>query len=373
MSVSQAQNFYKETVTIAWATGAGNFYVSVKPTISSGYIVISPNNIALREIVKFTAVGTDGSGDYVTITAPNRGLGGTTDKTHVVGESVFINVTAQHIDEIIADLALKLDDSQLDIDGTLAANDDTKIASQKATKTYADTKVSKTGNETIAGVKTFSSSPVVPAPTADFEAATKKYADDLAIAGAPNASETVKGIVEMATTAQAEAGTDTGETGALLVVKPSDILAIIAANIPAVPTPKMCRVYQNAATSFGTANTDGNAMAFQVEAFDTDGFHDNVTNNSRITIPTSGKYLVGASVLNPTSNSSTRLQIKLNGSTFIGGTGFVGNNGISPTASVSTLYDFTAGDYVEIFCAATSGVPSSSGDARTNFWITSID
>lgn len=35
-----------------------------------------------------------------------------------------------------------------------------------------------TGNQTIAGVKTFSSSPVVPAPTADLQAATKKYTDD---------------------------------------------------------------------------------------------------------------------------------------------------------------------------------------------------
>lgn len=34
-----------------------------------------------------------------------------------------------------------------------------------ATEAYADTKVSKTGDETIAGVKTFSSSPIVPVPT----------------------------------------------------------------------------------------------------------------------------------------------------------------------------------------------------------------
>ena len=38
----------------------------------------------------------------------------------------------------------KLDDSQLDTDGTLAANSDTKIASQKATKTYADNVSSNT-------------------------------------------------------------------------------------------------------------------------------------------------------------------------------------------------------------------------------------
>lgn len=39
-------------------------------------------------------------------------------------------------------------------------------------------KVSKSGNETIAGVKTFSSSPIIPAPTTDMQPATKKYIDD---------------------------------------------------------------------------------------------------------------------------------------------------------------------------------------------------
>src|SRR5215204_7520711 len=39
-------------------------------------------------------------------------------------------------------------------------------------------KVATTGDETVAGVKTFSSSPIVPEPTTDFQAATKKYVDD---------------------------------------------------------------------------------------------------------------------------------------------------------------------------------------------------
>ena len=39
--------------------------------------------------------------------------------------------------------------------------------------------VNLTGNQTVAGVKTFSSSPIVPAPTTDLQAATKKYIDDL--------------------------------------------------------------------------------------------------------------------------------------------------------------------------------------------------
>ena len=53
---------------------------------------------------------------------------------------------------------------------------------QAATKKYVDdkdaTNVHLTGNETVAGVKTFSSSPIVPTPTTDMQTSTKKYVDD---------------------------------------------------------------------------------------------------------------------------------------------------------------------------------------------------
>lgn len=75
----------------------------------------------------------------------------------------------------------KMETSVLDVDSTLAANSDAKIPSQKAVKAYVD-----------AG-------------------------------GQANASTTVKGIVELATQAELEAGTATGATGAALVVTPDII------------------------------------------------------------------------------------------------------------------------------------------------------
>ena len=48
-------------------------------------------------------------------------------------------------------------------------------------KSWADTiYVALTGNQTVAGIKTFSSFPVLPSadPTSDYQAATKKYVDD---------------------------------------------------------------------------------------------------------------------------------------------------------------------------------------------------
>lgn len=47
--------------------------------------------------------------------------------------------------------------------------------------------------------------------------ATKDYVDGVAVAGAPDASETVKGNVEIATGAELAAGTGTGGTGAVIV------------------------------------------------------------------------------------------------------------------------------------------------------------
>ena len=90
--------------------------------------------------------------------------------------------------------------------------------------------VSLENAETITGLKTFpaggnASAPVsgasYTAPTNDLEYASKKYVDDIAIAGAPDASTTVKGIVEEATQAEVDAGTAAGGTSARLFINPS--------------------------------------------------------------------------------------------------------------------------------------------------------
>ena len=98
MTIHIPENFYKETIAQDWPTGTGNFYVSTKPTKTSGRLVISPSSSTLREIVRYTAVGTDGTGDFVTVA--ERGIGGTTEQTHVIGETVRNNVTAETIQEI---------------------------------------------------------------------------------------------------------------------------------------------------------------------------------------------------------------------------------------------------------------------------------
>lgn len=78
-------------------------------------------------------------------------------------------------------------------------------------------------NDLLAGTTTFNAAiPLGYDGTASIttpnQFATKAYADALAIAGAPNATTSVQGLVELATQTEIEAGTATGATGATLMV-----------------------------------------------------------------------------------------------------------------------------------------------------------
>lgn len=84
-----------------------------------------------------------------------------------------------------------------------------------------DELTAKSNDEEISGGWTFSGDiPKVDtyvAPTLEEELSPKKYVDDVALAGAPDATTTVKGVAELATAAELAAGTATGGTGANLV------------------------------------------------------------------------------------------------------------------------------------------------------------
>jgi len=124
-----------------------------------------------------------------------------------------------------------------------------------------------------------------------------------------------------------------------------------------------CRVYQSSAGATGSSSMT--TQSFQVEDFDTDEMHEGVTNPSRITIKTAGKYMVGGTI-KITSNRDIDVQILLNGTTIIAGGGFPYLN-ISPHASTSTFYNFAVNDYIELQ-GASNGAGVTSGDALTNFW-----
>ena len=98
------------------------------------------------------------------------------------------------------------------------------------TAPFYDSMTSKVNDETIAGIYTFTDPNVPRMDTAHSYVAgeeeyfaTKRYADGISTAGAPNASTTQKGIVEEATQAEVDAKTAAGGTAARLFVNPTTL------------------------------------------------------------------------------------------------------------------------------------------------------
>jgi hypothetical protein len=150
---------------------------------------------------------------------------------------------------------------------------------------YYNRFANKDDDETIAGTWTFTNpnypqmDTATPAPTLDAQLATKKYVDDTAVAGAPNATTGVKGIVQLATQAQTDAGTATGSTGAAIVATPavtrsrllSDYVADTgAADAYAIaPSPVISAYTTGQIFTFKAANTNTTTSTLNVNTLGT--------------------------------------------------------------------------------------------------------
>ena len=114
------------------------------------------------------------------------------------------------------------------------------------------------------------------------------------------------------------------------------------------------RAYNNADQ---IATTSVNlAVALNSERFDTDTIHDLVTNNSRLTCKTAGKYLIVAQI-EWESNATGNRQgfIRLNGSTYLVKVSFKPATTGEFAQSISTMYSLAISDYVEIIVFQNSG------------------
>ena len=96
-------------------------------------------------------------------------------------------------------------------------------------------------------------------------------------------------------------------------------------------------------------------IAFATEQWDTNSFHDNSTNNSRITIPTGyGGYYLLVGNFNCTTSDAAALMIYKNGTAIAAGiesgelTRVVGTGGNTISVNASIIVNATAGDYFEL-------------------------
>lgn len=102
------------------------------------------------------------------------------------------------------------------------------------------------------------------------------------------------------------------------------------------------------------------AVAWNAEAYDTDGMHDNASNNSRITFKTAGIYTytgtaigafgVGTGGWSQTTSDFFNVAVRLNGTSYLdGGNGFAYvQPGGNVVASVAGQYKFSVNDYIEL-------------------------
>ncbi len=103
-----------------------------------------------------------------------------------------------------------------------------------------------------------------------------------------------------------------------------------------------------------TANTEL-LVAFTTEEFDTNGFHDNSTNNSRLTIPTgyAGKYIISGWLSNPNSPGAYQLlRVYKNGTQYTTGGvregEYIRNNTTPAPFGFSQTITASVGDYFEL-------------------------
>jgi hypothetical protein len=120
------------------AAGAG--FVNVVCQVSGSNVSCEFADPSLK-VDKTTTVNGHALSGNVSVTTTDIGAVPTT--TTVCGHALSSNVACTPSDVSLGNVTndAQLKSSQLDTDGTLAANSDTRVASQKAAKTYSDTKL----------------------------------------------------------------------------------------------------------------------------------------------------------------------------------------------------------------------------------------
>lgn len=200
---------------------------------------------------------------------------------------------------------------------------------------FYDKMTSKSDDETIAGVWTFTDPNVPRMDTAHTYLAgeneyfaTKRYVDGVAVAGAPNADATTKGIVQEATQAQVEAGTAAGSTGAELYVNPakngaklyygyaadagaSDTYAVTLSPVPTAYTTGMVVNFKANTANTGACTLNLNTLgAKSLKVFGADPTDSYITASSIVQVIYDGTNF---QILSVAANSTLSGEIKMYG------------------------------------------------------------
>lgn len=123
-------------------------------------------------------------------------------------------------------------------------------------------------------------------------------------------------------------------------------------------------------TTQSLTNATLTAIQFGVEDYDTATYHDNSTNNTRLTVPQAGKYLISGCLEFAANATGVRTAgIRLNGSTYVASQGSSSMGAtLTTVVNVTTVLDLAANDYVELIGYQSSGgALNVQGSQMTNF------
>lgn len=115
-----------------------------------------------------------------------------------------------------------------------------------------------------------------------------------------------------------------------------------------------CRVFHSVAQSI--PNSTDTVLAFDGERYDTDAIHDTVTNNSRLTCKTAGKYRIFGNIAYAANTTGTRvLDIVLNNTTIIASIAIPAATIGETRLCLSTTWQLAVNDFVVLRTWQNSG------------------
>jgi hypothetical protein len=195
----------------------------------------------------------------------------------------------------------------------------------------------------------------------------------------PKSIVDAKGDIIAATAADTVSRLAVGTNGQYLQADSTAATGLKWATVSSSPTFVGCSL-QKATQSL--ANNTYTAISFNVETNDSDGFHDNTTNNSRVTIPSgkAGRYLLIATLNYDQSNGvgGRYVGFAVNGTLVTDTAIGLGAGGV-PAATLfltySAIINLSVADYVEVYGKQVSGgalsvIGNASGTGITNFNVT---
>ena len=218
------------------------------------------------------------------------------------------------------------------------------VAGQVIASTGANTPAAVTAGTTDGHILTW-----------DNAVATKMKWAAAPASGIPATLLDAKGDLIVASAADTAARLAVGTNGHVLTADSAASSGVKWASAPA-PAFVGCRLTKSDDQTI--ANATFTKLTYDGETFDTDGFHDNSTNNTRITIPSGkgGYYRIYALVMFAPNGSGDRLlQVLLNNTTGQQYASWARSADWRTTMTVNDVRNLSAGDYIELRAYQTSG------------------